>query len=306
MDYFAAMKAFVDCADLGSFSKAAERAGVKPSTVSRYISGLEADLGAALFNRSTRRIHLTEVGRTFYVRAADILGELEDARFAASSLNAKPQGDLRINAPGAFGRKHIAPHLAAFRELHPDIRINAEFTETPLDLIRNGVDVAIRTGLLEDSTLIATRLGDERSLLVATSRYLATAPQLLAPADVTLHECLLMSHEPTIWFFSRTGHDHASRLEVGVNGSVRINDPQALLQMTLHDQGLALLPSWLAGEEIQSGKLQEVLPEWHVSPLKKGDPGIWGVYPPKRVVSPKVAAFLNFYGGIFGRGSRRI
>src|ERR1700757_1467957 len=119
MDYFAAMRAFARAVDLGSFSKAAAEEGVKVSTVSRYVTALEADLGAALFNRSTRRLHLTEVGTAFYDRAVRILEEVGDARQAVTSLNLRPQGLLRINIPGGFGRRHIVPHLPDFLAAYP-------------------------------------------------------------------------------------------------------------------------------------------------------------------------------------------
>ena len=144
MDYFAAMTAFVRTADLGSFSKAAAEAGVKVSTVSRYVGALEADLGAALLNRSTRSLHLTEAGRGFYQRATQILAEVEDARGATRALNARAQGLLRINIPGAFGRRHVMPHMKDFLAAHPDIRLDATLTDAIVDLIEAGADVAVR------------------------------------------------------------------------------------------------------------------------------------------------------------------
>lgn len=303
MDYFSAMRAFVDAAELGSFSKAAERAGVKVSTVSRYVSALESDLGAALFNRSTRRINLTEVGRTFYARAAGILAELEDARFSAKQLNATPQGDLRINVPGAFGRRHLVPHLAAFHELYPDIRISAEFTETPLDLIENGIDVAIRIGNLADSTLIARRLAEEERLLVASPSYLSKAGRPDRPADIARHECLLASQSSSTWYFRPAGNEDTAPLMVDVGGPMRLSDPEALLRTAVDGLGLALLPSWLAAEDIRSGALQSLLTGWTKSLSATSESGIWAVYPPKKTVSPKVREFIGFFSRLLSRTS---
>ncbi|HEY0145234.1 MAG TPA: LysR family transcriptional regulator, partial [Methylovirgula sp.] len=148
MDYLAAVRAFVRAVDLGSFSKAAVEQELKVSTVSRYVSGLEADLGVALLNRSTRRLHLTEGGADFYRRAVAILAEVEEARLAMHTLNASPRGVLRVNIPSAFGRRHIVPHLKDFHDLHPQVRLDISLTDTVVNLIETGTDVAIRIGAL--------------------------------------------------------------------------------------------------------------------------------------------------------------
>src|ERR1700757_1241653 len=144
MDYLEAMTAFVRAVELGSFSKAAADAGLKVSTISRYVTGLEADLGAALLNRSTRRLNLTEAGRLFYERASQILAEVDDARSATRSLNARPQGLLRINIPSAFGRRHVMPHMKAFLAAHPDIKLDATLTDATADLFETGMGVSGR------------------------------------------------------------------------------------------------------------------------------------------------------------------
>src|ERR1700760_4859089 len=138
MDYLAAMNAFVRTVDLGSFSKAAAESGAKVSTVSRHIGALEADLGAALLNRTTRRLHVTEAGRTFYERAVQIISEVDDARNATRSLNMRPQGLLKINIPSAFGRRHVMPHMKDFLATYPDIRLDATLTDATVDLIETG------------------------------------------------------------------------------------------------------------------------------------------------------------------------
>lgn len=190
MDYFAAMRAFARAVELGSFSKAAEEAEVKVSTVSRYVSALEQDLGAALLNRSTRRLHLTEAGQAFYERSAQILADIDDARNATRSLNARPQGLLRINIPSAFGRLCVMPHMKDFLAAYPDIRLDATLTDATVDLIKTGADIAVRIGALTDSSLVARRLAPQRRVLVASPQYLAAAPVLNAPADLTEHQCL--------------------------------------------------------------------------------------------------------------------
>jgi DNA-binding transcriptional LysR family regulator len=301
MDYFEAMTAFVRSAELGSFSKAAAESGAKVSTVSRHVSGLEADLGAALFNRSTRRLHLTEAGRLFYERAKEILTDVDSALNATRSLNDRPQGLLRINIPLVFGRRHVMAHMKDFLDRHPDIRLEAVLTEATVDLIEAGADVAVRIGALVDSTLVARKLAPLRRILVASPRYLQkdSAPQ--QPDDLQHHECLLYALQPTAaWYYRRAG-DGADPIEVPVQGRLRANDVESLREAALSGIGIALLPTWLAGSDVREQQLVEVLSdhEWLIAPGPER--AIWAVYPPKKVVSPKVRAFIDFLSECFGQ-----
>jgi DNA-binding transcriptional LysR family regulator len=302
MDYLAAMRAFVRSVDLGSFSKAAAEEGVKVSTVSRYVTALEADLGAALFNRSTRRLHLTEVGGTFYERALRILADVADARLAASSLNERPWGLLRINIPGAFGRRHIVPHLGDFLAAYPSIQVDATLTDETVDLIAAGADFAVRIGALADSTLVAKRLAPQDRVLVASPAYLEGRPPVDQPNDLERHECLGFALQPRqAWFFLQRGTPAAQPLEVAIRGRLRANDSEALLDAVLAGLGIALLPTWLTGEAIMAGRLVTLLPAWQALIAPGPQRAIWGVYPPKKVVAPKVKVFLAFIEARFGK-----
>jgi DNA-binding transcriptional LysR family regulator len=302
MDYFAALRAFVRTVELGSFSQAAAEAAVKTSTVSRYVSALEADLGAALLNRSTRRLHLTEAGTVFHEHAARILADVDAAREAASAINARPQGLLRINIPGGFGRRHIVPHLADFLAEYPEIRIDATLTDATVDLIEAGADVAIRIGALADSSLVAKRLAPHRRVLAASPAYLAGRAPISAPGDLAGHAGLAFALQPKpAWFFRPTGEPEAEPVEIAVQGRFRANDSEALLEAALDGLGIALLPSWLAGAEIGAGRLVALLPGWEALIAPGPERAIWGVYPPKRNVAPKVRVFLGFLETRFGR-----
>jgi DNA-binding transcriptional LysR family regulator len=302
MDYFAGMRAFARAVELGSFSKAAAEAGVKVSTVSRYVTALEADLNAALFNRSTRHLHLTEVGTSFYERAVRILADVEDARLAAISLNAHPQGLLRINIPGAFGRHHIVPHLGDFLAEYPDIRVDATLTDETVDLIASGADLAVRIGALADSGLVAKRLAPHGRVLVANPAYLAGREPIDEPSDLEAHECLAFAFQPTeAWYFRRRDARPVDPVEVAIRGRLRANDSEALLDAALAELGIALLPTWLAGEPIAAGRLTVILPEWEALIAPGPERAIWAVYAPKKVVSPKVRAFLSFIEQRFGK-----
>jgi DNA-binding transcriptional LysR family regulator len=302
MDYFAAMRAFVRSVDLGSFSRAAVEEGVKVSTVSRYVSALEADLGAALLNRSTRNLRLTEAGTTFYQHAVQILAGVEEARLATASLNQQPRGVLRINIPGAFGRRHVMPHLGDFLAAYPDIGVDATLTDATVNLIETGTDVAIRIGALADSTLVARRLAPHRRAVVASPDYLSRQPPLQVPADLRRHQCLPFALQPTdAWYFQAREKADTEPVEVTVSGRLRANDSEALLDAAVGGLGIALLPTWLIGEDVGAGRLIALLPAWEPLIAPGAERAIWGIYPPKKVVALKVKAFLDFLSRRFGK-----
>lgn len=298
MDYLAAMRLFVRAVELGSFSKAAQDRSVKISSVSRAVTALETDLGIALLNRSTRRLHPTEAGQEFFDRAQRILAEVTAARDHLASLNGRPQGLLRINIPGAFGRRHVIPLLPAFLARYPEIRIEATLTDQTVDLIEAGADLAIRIGVLPNSTLVAKKLAPHRRILCASPGYLAGRPPIIHPNELAEQSCLRfpLLQPSDRWQFSRNG----TELAVTVDGPLSANDSEALLDAALSGLGIALLPTWLAGSDIKAGRLAVLLPDWQAS-LAPGDRAIWGLYPPKKVVSPKVRAFLDFVEERFGR-----
>ena len=302
MDYFAAMRAFVRTVDLGSFSKAAAETGLKVSTVSRYVTGLEADLGAALLNRSTRSLHLTEAGRTFYERAEQVLLGLADAREATRSLNARPQGLLRIALPGTFGRRHVMPHMKAFLDAHPDIRLDAVLTDATVDLIEIGIDVAVRIGALVDSTLVAKRLAPHALVLAASPSYLARHPAPLEPGDLARHQCLLSAAHPLdVWHVRAHADPDLHPSQVMISGKLRTNDLDVLRDAALDGVGVALLPTWLCHDDLRTGTLVRLLTGWDWLQSPGPECAIWGIYPPKKIVSPKVRSFLTFLASRFGR-----
>lgn len=302
MDYLAAMRAFVRAVELKSFSKVAAENGAKVSTISRYITGLEADLGAALFNRSTHGLNLTEAGRTFHEHVSQVLVDLDQARAATSSLNSTPRGLLRINIPSVFGRRHVMPHMKDFLRAYPDIRLDATLTDATVDLIESGADVAIRIGALVDSTLIAKRLAPQRRLLVASPAYLESKPSPNSPADLKEHECLRFALQPTgSWHSRLQGKSNGELLDVPIDGHLRANDSEALRDAALEGLGIALLPTWLVGTDVRECRLVSILPEWEWLLAPGPERAIWAVYPPKKVVAPKVRSFVEFMAERFGK-----
>jgi len=188
MDYFASIRSFLYAAECGSFSKAAERLAVKTSTVSRYITELEKDLGIALFNRSTRGLVLTEGGRVFRQQAVLVIKSLDEAREITSSLNRSPRGLLRVTIPASFGRRHIVPHLPAFLARFPKIDVDVVVTDEVVNLVDTGIDLAVRIGALPDSELMARRLTDHRRVICGSPTYIAQRGKPATPSELAAHE----------------------------------------------------------------------------------------------------------------------
>ena len=302
MDYLGALRMFVRAVEVGSFSKAAIATNTETSTVSRAIASLEEDLGVSLFHRTTRRAHLTEPGATFYEHARGILRGLEEARDAAAATEGRPQGLIRLHVPSAFARQHIMPFVPDFLATYPDIRLDVSLTDVcRVDLLSVGADLAIRIGSLIDSSLLARKLASHRRIVCASPTYLDTRPPIAEPIDLLRHNCLVYALQPTDrWFFRRHVGMADAFEEVPVTGTLRADDAEPLRDAAVAGVGVVLLPTWLVGEDIKAGRLRQVLPEWS-SMIATKPGGIFGVFPPHRMVPPKVRAFLDFAQKRFGK-----
>lgn len=298
MDYLAALRCFVRSVELGSFSKAAQERGIKVSTVSRYVAALEEDLGAALLNRSTHRLHLTQTGGMLYDDAVRILADLDQARARASSSNKNPEGRLRVTIPTAFGRMHVVPRLAEFMERYPKISLEVMLADANIDLIETGMDLAIRIGALADSAMIARRLAPHLRVLCAAPSYLECNALLTQPSDLARHEALLFSLAPRrTWHFEH--RETAETVDVEVSGRLLANETEALLACARAGQGIALLPTWAVYGDVERGDLVALLPQWRAALAPGIDQAIWVIYPPKKIVAPKVRVFIAFLNSCF-------
>ena len=257
MDYFAALTAFVEAAEGNNFSRAAERLGIKASTVSRYVKDLEQDLGIALFNRSTRTLHLTEGGQTFLLHARRVLDELEQAKAATSALNQQPRGVLKLNLPPAFARHHILPVLNVFLARYPQIKLELVLDNAQVNLIHSGVDLAIRIGALPDSTLKARKICAGKYLLVASPGFCEQYAAPATPADLSGLPAILSTHDVA---FEAGGEV----LPLVYGDCIRINDLDAQLLAARQGLGFALLPDWLVSKSVEAGELQVWLPHWSI------------------------------------------
>ncbi len=262
--------------------------------VSRQVAALEAELGARLLHRTTRALTLTEAGRRYFERASRILLDIEEADASVGQLQAAPRGLLRVNAPMSFGFLHLAPAVPEFLGRHAEVEIEMTMNDRFIDLVEEGFDVAVRIGSLEDSSLVARRLAPIRRTVCASPAYLAKHGTPRCPDDLRAHECLgnINLGRAQEWRFEAPD---GRPWPVEVRGRLRANNGDALRAAALKGLGLAYLPSFIVGCDLQSGALVSVL-----DGFIRQDRAVHAVYPHARLLSPKVRAFVDFLVERFG------
>ena len=284
MNYLNALKTFVRLAEAGNFSRVARDFDIKPSTVSRHIADLEADLGIALFNRTTRNMTLTEGGRTFYKHVTGVLENLEEARESAIALNRAPRGVIRIAASPAFSSVFILPHLAQFRRENPEITIHLISSLTTPDLIAEQLDLAVVTGVLTDSSLMARKLMPHRYLACSIK-----VPEVLE----SIPEYRLDMAPGREWYITDGKGKMLGDCQIHPDGLL-FNDEQAIMQACLANPELTgLVPGWLLQHSSCAETLHPVYPAHYFHPAQQ-EGFVWAVYPRKKTVSSKVRAFIDF------------
>jgi DNA-binding transcriptional LysR family regulator len=289
------METFVRVVETGSFSAAARGLNVGQPAVSKTIAQLEERLGVRLLTRTTRGLSPTEAGQGFYKRAKRAIEEADEAELAARGAAAGLAGRLRICAPVTFARLHIVPTLPLFLAAHPDITMDVLLDDRMIDLVEEGVDVAVRLGSLGDSTMTATRLATSTRHVVATPAYLARAGTPLAPADLVRHKAVIYAQPGggDSWSF-RQG---ATEVSVSVSGPLRVSAAEGVRAGVLAGIGLTVNSAWMFTPELASGAVQVVLADWTVPPID-----VWAVYPAGRMRSAKARAFVTFLTAALGSG----
>lgn len=278
---------FVAVVEAGSFTTAAKKLGVTKSAVSRRVSDLEETLGARLLHRTTRRLSLTEAGERYLEHARRALLEAQAAEDAASQLQRVPRGRLRINAPMSFGRLHIAPAIPAFLRRYPDIEIELTMDDRVVDLVEGGFDLAIRSGLLPDSSLVARKVAVSRTVLCASPKYLDRRSAPVSPEQLLKHNCILYTYfrDANEWTFMRDNR----RQSVRVSGNYQANNGEALHEAVLQGIGIGRSPTFIAGPDLATGRLVPVLPDYTMP-----SQDIYVVWPERRHLPAKVRAFVDF------------
>lgn len=276
---------FARVVQAGSFTAAARGLRMPKSTVSRKVSDLEERIGAQLLHRTSRKLRLTEAGQAYFEHAARIVAEAEQAELAVTRLQAAPHGLLRVTTPLTFGC--LGPLVSEFLQRHPEVQIELVCTERAVDLMEEGFDLAVRAGRLADSSLIARRLGNIEHIVVAAPGYLKQRGTPKAPRELEKHDCVLFGTEleRNVWALSSGG----KKVEVPVRARLVVNEPDMLRAVTLAGAGVALLPNLNYAEDLATGRLKHILPDWSSAAVP-----VHAVYPSSRHASPKVTAFVDF------------
>lgn len=283
MNRWEGLDEFVAVAECGQFTAAAERLGVSSSHVSRQIARLEECLQARLLYRSTRKVSLTEAGQTFLQHCRNLIDARDEAWRAVSDLSAEPKGLLRMTCAVAYGERFVVPLVNEFMSLHPQLGVEIQLTNRPLDLLHEGLDLAIRLGRLSEARLVATRLAPREMYLCAAPAYLARAGAPHSIAELARHNCLIGSGD--LWTFA----DGDQETQLRVQGNWRCNSGVAVLDAALRGFGLCQLPDYYVLEHLRSGALVSLL-EQHRPP----NTAVWALHPPQRNLSPKVRQLVDF------------
>lgn len=293
MDRIDAMRAFVTVVSEGSFTRAADRLELSPQLVSKYVSQLEHHLGTRLLNRTTRKIHLTEAGARYHQRAQQVLNDIDDMENQLGDLQGEARGRLRISAPVSFAIRHMAPLLAEFQAAHPAVGVDLQLNDRKVDIVEEGFDIALRIGHLKSSSLIARRIAPVRLVMCAAPAYLARHGTPRQPEDLRDHRYLRYSYmdpeagQPVFRWLQSEGGSRDSDL-VSNNGDV-------LVEAAIAGAGIAIQPTFIAGEAIRDGKLRILLPDHEPEPL-----ALYAVYAHRQLLASKVRSFIDFLDGYFG------
>ncbi|MBR0894257.1 LysR family transcriptional regulator [Bradyrhizobium tropiciagri] len=286
MDRIDAMQAFVAVADLEGFAPAARKLGLSPSAITRLIAALEERLGARLLQRTTRQVTLTDAGSRYLERARRILADVEEAEDAVESERTRPEGRLVISAPFGFGRLHVSPVVSAYLKRFPDVGVDLRLSDRRINLVEDGVDLAVRLGHLPESTLVARHVGQMRRIVVASAGYLKLRGEPKRPSDLTSHDTIqfgAMTATPD-WRFMEDGQ------EIRITPTPRFtsNSSDAAIQFAEQDGGLTRVMAYQAAESLKAKRVRIVLAAFEQPPVP-----IHVVYPTSRLLSAKVRTFID-------------
>jgi DNA-binding transcriptional LysR family regulator len=272
-------------------SAAGRDMGLSPAVVSKRISHMEERLGARLFQRTTRQLKLTETGKGFYERIVTILNDIEEAEAFVSQLNAKASGTLRVTAPTGFCRRHMAPYLASFLQQHPELNLELHLSDSIVDIVGEGIDLAIRIAELDDSSLVARRLAPCHRVICATPDYLDRhgMPQTLN--DLSRHNCLTVGFH-SVWRLEGP----EGQVSLRVSGNLRSNASDVVHEALLSGLGIGLRSTWDVSDDLKSGRLRIALPDYHEGARL----GVYAVYPCRQFVPAKLRVFVDFLAQLYG------
>ena len=287
MDRFSAMQAFARVVELGSFARAAERLGISTSACSRLLADLEAHLDARLLNRTTRSLSLTEAGQAFHERCVQVLADLEEAESAAHAERMRPRGTLRITCPVNFGLRYVAPLLVPFQRAHPAVRLDVSLSDRMVDIVEEGLDLAIRIGESSATSVIARKLGETRAVACAAPAYLRERGEPTTPAQLADHNCMLYEYLAPRDEWPFTGPD-GREYRARVHGTLMTNNGDMLAAAAADGLGICCEPDFIVADLVAAGRLVPILTDYRAFATS-----INAVYPSRRHLSAKVRAFVD-------------
>jgi DNA-binding transcriptional LysR family regulator len=285
------LKLFVRLAATNNISMAGKELGLSPAVASAHIGKLEEGLGVRLVHRTTRRVSLTEEGIAFLPHAEEVLASVEIARASVGAGELLPKGTLRVTAPASFGRMHMLPQLKDFLARYPDLSVDLRLTDTLVDMVEGGFDIAIRNGDLKDSTLIARKLAPDRRIICASPDYLTKFGEPATPEELRQHQCITLAGLEN-WVFETPNGQQS----IKPKGRLKTDHGDAVREACVDGLGLALNATWSVYKQLERGELVQVLRDY---PLVSAA-AIWAVYPSSRLLAPKVRAFIDYFSECFG------
>ena len=297
MDKFTSIRTFCSVAKQGSFSAASRELGVSTAMVSKQIKRLEDELSARLLNRSTRHCSLTEAGAEYYDRCQRVLTYIEDADASVKNLSHEIRGTLKISAPATFGTRYLVPAIVAYKKEYPKIAFDLRLAPQMPDLLEGGFDIAIHAGgtRLDDSDLVARKLGSFRLAICASQEYLDVHGTPRHPSELSRHNCMIFYNDMATdtWSFRADENE----LSVAVDGDLRSNQGAALRLAAMRGMGIARLPNYLVHEDFENKRLVEILTEYRSPPR-----AVHVMYPQRRLMPAKVRSFIDFLADRFETG----
>jgi DNA-binding transcriptional LysR family regulator len=293
MDKLTSIKAFTKVVQHGSFAAAARELRLSRSAVSKYVIDLEQDLGVQLLVRTTRSAAPTENGQAYYERCTAILAELEEADLAVARLQAEPRGILRVNAPMSFGTLHLGRAVADFMAKYPQLQIQLILSDQQIDPVQEGFDVTLRIADLPSSSLVARKIAPARRVICAAPSYLAAHGTPSHPNDLRNHACLAYGHLATGNQWKLTGSD--GEHWIAIPWTLCTNNAEVIRDAAVLGRGIALLPTFIAGADLQQGSLRSILTDYAAPEI-----AVYAIYPPTRHLSVKVRVFIDFLVDRFG------
>jgi DNA-binding transcriptional LysR family regulator len=295
LNNFSDIMVFVRVVDTHSFVAAAQTLGMSASAISKAITRLEERLGARLLNRTTRSLSLTDVGTAFYERCRDALGQIELAESEVAESRGVPRGKLRVDVPVSVGRRLIVPSLPRFIQQYPELTVQMSMNDRVVDLVQEGIDVALRVGILSDSSLVARRVGSMRGMTCASPEFIERVGVPLTPAALRPEHCIAMfklgNNQIREWQYAKDGVEHT----IMPLAPLSFSDPESAVAAAVSGAGFVRALDFTVENQIAAGLLRPVLEDWNGG----ASWSVWVVYPQHRQPTTKVRAFVDFVAGLF-------